>query len=250
MPSATQGWNRGEIVDKVLDTLGRTGDIELETRLLEDINFAQLHFHKMLDWKYLRKNGVQDGLSLTLVAGQGVYTLNTAEIGFEMRVTDVDKIYSVNPQYASVLTRVDQREIRLTDPQLQQTSFPDCYAAVDHNRIQVWPIPSTSVNGQILYIDGKVQPAFMTLDADYPDIPIEYQEAFLQYLTILGYKRENDPRWKDLMAEFEKQLREDKQNDLREVESNLRMKWPEEELNGGRNSDAAATAWHRMWNNN
>lgn len=247
MPSSTQGWNRGEIVAKVLDTLGRTGDITLQVRLGEDINLAQLDFWKRFDWKFGRKNGVQDGLSLTLVVGQGVYTLNTAEIGFEMRVTDIDKIYSVNPQYASVLPKVELREIRMTDPMLQQQSFPDCYATVDKNRIQVWPIPSTSVAGQILYIDGKVMPTFMTQDADYPDIPIEYQDSFIHYLTMLAYKRENDPRWKELLADFEKMLREDKQADLNEVEHNIRFKWPEEEISGGRYRDPRAIAWHSMF---
>lgn len=247
MPSNTLGWNRGEIVAKVLDTLGRTGDTTLQTRLKEDINLAILDYWKRFDWKWGRKNGVQDGLSLTLVGGTGVYTLNTAEIGFEMRSTDIDKIYSVNAQYASILNKAELREIRLIDPQLQQTSFPDCYAIVDKNRIQLWPIPSTAVAGQILYIDGKVMPAFMSADANYPDIPIEYQDAFIQYLTILAYKRENDPRWKDMLADFEKLIREDKQADLAEIESNLRMKWPEEELGGGFTQDPEAFAWRESF---
>jgi len=247
MPSAVSGWNRGEIIDKVLDTLGRSGDVTLSTRLKEDINLAQLDYWKRFDWKWGRKNGVQDSLSITLVAGQGVYTLNAAEIGYEMRVADVDKIYSINTQYASVLNKVDLREIRLTDPSLQQQSFPDCYAAIDKNRIQLWPIPSTVVNGQILYVDGKVMPTFMDDDADYPDIPIEFQDAFIHYITILAYKRENDPRWKDMLADFEKSVREDKQADLAEVESNLRMKWPEEELNTGRNRDPEGQAWRSMF---
>ncbi len=247
MPSSTLGFNRGEIIDKVLDTLGRTGDVELQTRLRDDINLGQLDFWKRFDWKFGRKNGVQDGLSVTLVAGQGVYTLNTAEIGFEMRVTDIDKLYSVDPQYASVLTRVELREVRMADPMLQQRAFPNCYAAVDKNRIQVWPIPSTTAAGQILYIDGKVMPVFMAADSDYPDIPIEYQDTFIHYMTMLGYKRENDPRWKELLADFEKMIKEDKQNDLREVENNLRMKWPEEELSSGRARDPNAVNWNLMF---
>lgn len=247
MPSSIAGFTRGEIIAKVLDTLGRSGDITLQTRLQEDINLAQLDFWKRFDWKFGRKNGVADGLAIQLIAGQGVYILDTPEIGHEMRGTDVDKIYSIDPQYASVLTKVELREIRMTDPMLQQQAFPDCYALIDKHRIQVWPIPSTTVNGQILYVDGKVLPTFMEDDTDFPDIPIEYQDSFIQYLTVLAYKRENDPRWKELLMDFEKMIREDKQADLNEVESSLRMKWPEEEITTGRARDPRAVNWNMMF---
>jgi hypothetical protein len=263
MPSNTLGWNRGEIVSKVLDTIGRTGDATLQTRLREDINFAQLNFWKLFDWKFDRTSASAFGTPyFELVDNTIGYILDTTTTnGYEIRATDIDKIYILEPndadlnkKYSRSLKKVELREIRNADPGATQYGVPEVWAVAYHNAIEIWPYPNTAqgtpaeVIGLKLHIDAKVMPQFMDDDADYPDIPIEYQEAFIEYLTILAYKRENDPRWKDMLVDFENLAKKDKQADLAEVESNLRMKWAEEELGGSQVNDPEAVAWSRMFN--
>jgi len=247
MPSNTLGWTRSEIISKVLDTVGRSGDITLQTRLKEDINFALLQFWKHFKWRFGQKSGVDDSCELTLVAGQAIYTLNTTTIGYEMRGRDIAKIYATNVSYARDLKRVSLRDIRIDNPSNDDTGFPEVYAVVDHNRIVVHPIPDATANSKKLYLDGKVMPTFMTLDADYPDIPIEYQETFIQYLLYKTLSRERDPAADKELLIYKDMLKGDVQADLSDAETNQRVKMADEELvNSNSTKDIGTILWNQV----
>lgn len=230
MPNSVLGFTRLELVTKVLDALGRSTDTTLKARLNDDINFAQLTFWKLLDWKFAYKNGLEDSITFPLVLSQTSYTLNTATIGAEMRGTEIDKVYVIDPQYSRTIHKVNLRDIRNYDPGRQVTGFPEIYAVTKHNEIDLWPIPDSNAAGIDVYIDGKTMPTWLDADDDYPSIPIEYQETFYQYFLARTMSRERDPRQAEELAIFKDMLKNDQAYDLREVESNLRFKWPEEEL--------------------
>lgn len=224
------GFTRDEIITKVLGSIGRLNNGTLRIRLQDDINFAQIAFWKMYNWRWGMKNGISDNMFFTLVTGQTTYTLNTATIGYEMRNTDIDKIHIVNPSWARVLNKVTEREIRAIDPQRASLTMPEMYCNSGNNKIDLWPIPNTEQNGVIVYIDGKVMPPYISSGNQYPDIPIEYQETFIQYFLARTLSVERDPQQATELKIADKLIRVDKDYDLQEVEQNLRIKFPEEEF--------------------
>lgn len=218
------GLNRDEIVASVLDTLGRTGDTVLQTRLNRDINFAQLKFWKLYDWKFAHKNGVTDVVKFTLQTGVTSYILDTATVGYEIRNTDIEKLYIIDPAYSRTIDKVSLRDIRMADPGRQSVGPPTVYAPYKHNGLDIWPIPTAALNGVDVYIDGKVMPAWIANSNDYPSVPIEYQETFIQYFLVRTLSRERDPRQKEEMLIFKDMLATDIECDLRELENNLHIR--------------------------
>lgn len=223
MPDPILGFTRDEHIDRVLDTLGRTGDATLQTRMQTDINFAQLGFWKMLDWKFAYKNGVNDNVKFALVANTSVYTLNTAAVGYEIRNTDIDRLYIISSNYSRTIDKVSLRDIRAMDPGRESVGAPVVYAQSSHNKIEVWPIPDATVAGTDVYIDAKVMPAWLTNGSDYTTIPVEFQETFNQYLLYRTLSRERDPQQKEELLILKDMLKTDVEYDLKEVESNLRI---------------------------
>lgn len=226
------GLNRDEIVESILDTVGRPGDTTLQTRLNRDINFAQLAFWKLRDWKFAYKNGLTDNVKFPLQAGVTSYVMNTATVGFEIRNTDVDKIYIIDPAHQRTLDKVSSRDIRAADPGRQSTGDPTVYAPYKHNGIDVWPIPDDSLAGVDVYIDAKVLPSWISLGSDYPSVPIEYQETFMQYFLYRTLSRERDPRQEKELIIFKDMLKTDTEHDLREIENNLHIRLGDEYIDG------------------
>lgn len=231
---ALLGWTRLEIVNKVLDSLGRSNDGLLKSRLNEDINMAQLAFWKFHDWTFAYKQlNFVDNFRFVLVNAQFEYVLTTLQCNFEARTSDIDKIYLIsnNNTYDRVLTKITSREYRTMDIG-SHTGPPEFWAPVSHNKIQFWPVPDAAVVAQntMAYMDGKVMPTFLSADGQYSSIPIEYQESFIQYLLVRALSRERDPRQVEEANIFQSMLRRDIEHNLRDTESNLRMKWAEEEF--------------------
>jgi len=256
MPSATSGWNRDELIMKVLDTLGRTTDTTLKARMQEDINFAQLGFWKLFDWKFARTQGGSTTFTCyqALANQTARYSTTQTDSGgntVAIRTSDIEKVYLgynvSNPssttyqKFSRVLKRVENRDQILADPGFEDTGIPEYYYPVGNDKIEIWPPPDTSkntpvdlvdaTNGTYLWIAGKRMPNFMDDSTDYPDIPIEYQETFYHYLLWRTLSRERDPRQTDELAILNAMVANDKRTDLSEPDNNLRMKWPEEELN-------------------
>lgn len=256
MPSATSGWTRDELIMKVLDTLGRTTDTTLKARMQEDINFAQLGFWKLFDWKFARTNGSSQSFTcyVALADGSARYSTTQTDVSgnsVSIRTSDIEKVYlsynAANPssttyqKFSRVLKRVENRDQILADPGFEDTGIPEYYYPIGNDKIEIWPYPDTSkntpadlvdaTNGTYLWIAGKRMPNFMDDSGDYPDIPIEYQETFYQYLLWRTLSRERDPRQTDELAILNAMVANDKRTDLSEPDNNLRMKWPEEEFN-------------------
>ena len=69
----------------------------------------------------------------------------------------------------------------------------------------------------------------MQAGSDYPDCPIEYQESFIQYFLARTLSVEDLSQQITELKIADALLKVDKDYDLKEIESNLRMKFPEEE---------------------
>lgn len=229
MPDSINGYTRLEAVSEVLDILGRTDDSILQTKLNNGINLVILEFWMEHDWSFAHKNGVTDSLSVTLATGTSEYTLNTAEIGFEMRNTDIDKIYCQQAGKEISLTKVDLRDIRHADPGFKDNGQPTKWAPVSNNRIVVHPKPTVNENGFVLFIDGRVLPSYLSADGTYLPVPLEYQNLILQKLLVFAYRRENDPKAERELVIYQSMLSNAKRHDMRHLESNAKFKWPDQE---------------------
>lgn len=249
MPSSTLGWTRLEIITSVLDTIGRTGDATLKAKLDNEINLYQLRFWKLYDWKFGHYDGADDGV--TLVPAVSTIGVNSNGAGFNLRTTDIEKVVlgDLTSRLTQTLTKMHQRDIIKLDPTIVAGTptfgVPRAWYTVDDDRISLYPLPNATVIANCaLYLYGRRMPTFMDADGDYPDIPIEYQETFIQYCVYRALNRERDPRSSEELILFEKMLKEDKQYDLEELESNYRIKYIEEELGG----DGDPSLDNVLWN--
>lgn len=233
MPDPILGFNRDEIISKVLDTAGRTGDAVLQARLQEDLNLHQLRYWKIQNWKWGSVNGIDDDIGFDMVDGQDVYTLDTATINAEMRVVDVDKIYIENKSFARVFSKSTLQELRVYNPSNDDVGTPFLYAESDKNKVKIWPVPSSDEDGIRVFLDGRRMPNFITQGDQYPDVPIESQESFIQYILYKTYVRLEDPRQEEALSEFQLMISEDKDFDLQNAEDNSKFGWPEEHVTLG-----------------
>lgn len=208
------------------------------------MSFYVFEFWKEYEWRFGNVIGRVDNVGITLVTSQDVYTLDTATIGKEMRVNGIDTIYSVDTTYRRTLELIGLNEMRVKYDDAD-TGFPTKYAMVDNNRIKLYPRPSSTENGQILYIDGRVLPTPIADGDSYPDIPIEYQSSFIQYVLARTLKIENNPRANEELSLFYQMKDRDMKVDLTTQKSSLRFKYEEEESNkdGSDYSDPGKYIW-------
>lgn len=188
------GFTYGQIVNHVANYVGNDSD-EFKSYVQELITMAELRYFKMHDWSFLHKNN----LPLQLVEGVNEYALDSSTIGFFMAAADVESIRCVESN--RYLRKMDLTELRRMDPDSESggnQSYPKAWATAGDNRIFVWPVTTKLVE---LKVDGKITPVLESPDAsnlDFnangPEIPLRYQEAFIEYVKAQALDRENDDR--------------------------------------------------------
>lgn len=231
------GFTYGQIVQHIVNYIGNE-DTVFQNYIKELIVMSELRYYKMHDWSFLRKTG----LSLTTVTGQAEYDLLPANIGYFMSVGDVETIRAEAD--GVVLKKVDLNQIRRFDVENDDGSATDSplyWAAAGDSKIRIWP---PTVKSIVLKIDGKITPVLedptsVSFDITYPQIPLRYQEAFIEYVKALALDRENDDRAMAKKQEALLLIRQDIQADMQglsEVE-NPRIK----SLNEARYDGVGAT---------
>ena len=223
------GYDRASMNSRIVDAVG-DNSTEFSDRVNNDFDLLQWKFYNLHDWKFKHKNGVEDGVKFTLGTSDTHYVLNVATITVTMRNKDIEAIYSQSATYGRKLEKVDLRQIRIWDPNQQNTGFPTHWAPVGRQGIVVYPKPTSDINTEVLYIDGASVPNPLDAAADFTDIPYDYQLTFMQGCLANALWRNRDPRWKEEWAMFERMVAQDIADDMREFESNARFKWAEEEV--------------------
>jgi len=184
------GFTGDELIQLLKDFIGNQSPAFVRF-MTAALPLAERRFCKAHDWSFLNKNG----LTLTTVPGQPgttTYTLNVASIGYVMKSTNVRTIY--DPAKNLVLKKLTLDQIRRMDPDSNDggtTSGLTHWAPGDDNSIVVYP---PKFDTTALKIDGKITASNTTTTANYPVIPFDYQESFIEYLKWIALSRENDER--------------------------------------------------------
>jgi len=220
------GFNYGQIKDMIVSYIGKAPeDLEFQRYMRQMIVLAEMRYYKMHDWSFLRKTD----LSLSISTGTSEYDLafTVGPKNYTMAANEVETIRFEADNL--VLKRVMLDEIRRLDPDNNDGSAndtPTYWAVAGQNRIRVWP--PTTKNGT-LKIDGKILPVLpdpndtvvSNFDNQYPDIPIRFQEGFIEYVKALALDRENDDRALNKKQEALTLILQDIQSDL-EVDDRIR----------------------------
>jgi len=220
------GFNYGQIKDMIVSYIGKAPeDLEFQRYMRQMIVLAEMRYYKMHDWSFLRKTD----LSLSISTGTSEYDLafTVGPKNYTMAANEVETIRFEADNL--VLKRVMLDEIRRLDPDNNDGSSndtPTYWAVAGQNRIRVWP--PTTKNGT-LKIDGKILPVLpdpndtvvSNFDNQYPDIPIRFQEGFIEYVKALALDRENDDRALNKKQEALTLILQDIQSDL-EVDDRIR----------------------------
>jgi len=220
------GFNYGQIKDMIVSYIGKAPeDLEFQRYMRQMIVLAEMRYYKMHDWSFLRKTD----LSLSISTGTSEYDLafTVGPKNYTMAANEVETIRFEADNL--VLKRVMLDEIRRLDPDNNDGSSndtPTYWAVAGQNKIRVWP--PTTKNGT-LKIDGKILPVLpdpndtvvSNFDNQYPDIPIRFQEGFIEYVKALALDRENDDRALNKKQEALTLILQDIQSDL-EVDDRIR----------------------------
>lgn len=220
------GFNYGQIKDMVVNYIGKAPeDLEFQRYMRQMLVLAEMRYYKMHDWSFLRKTD----LSLPVVSGTAEYdlafTINAAN--YTMAANEVETIRAEADNV--VLKRVMLDEIRRLDPDNNDGSAndtPSYWSVAGENRIRIWPPTTKNIT---LKIDGKVIPVLpdptdtvtSNFDNQYPQIPLRFQEGFIEYIKAMALDRENDDRALAKKQEAMTLILQDIQSDL-EVDDRIR----------------------------
>jgi hypothetical protein len=224
MPDSTNGFTGTEIVNRVLQYIG-TSDSATETWVQNSLALAEFRFCKMHNWRFLHKNG----LYFSITNGTAEYeltALNDGSITYKMKAKDVAQIY--DPTNDQILIKTDLRSIRRLDPDSDDGSATDNAAnwvPIADYRIRLY-VPEFENN--TLYVDGKITPVALVTMSDYPTIPYEYQESFIEYVKALTLDYEDDARVQDAKIYALSLIRADIADDMTSNEEFHGFKHPDE----------------------
>jgi hypothetical protein len=202
------GFSYADIKNHVITYVGNNST-EFADYVDDLILMAEHRYFKMHDWSFTYKSG----LSLAVNSSQNEYDLTTATIGYFMAAADVETIRSQDDNV--YLIKLDLAQLRKLDAGMNYGSadMPPIYWAVaGDNKIHFWP---SKLKTGVLKIDGKVTPSLDLTGS--PIIPMRYQEAFIEYVKALALDRENDDRASVKKAEALALIRQDIQDDMRNL---------------------------------
>lgn len=213
MPSSTSGFTGTEIVSRVVEFIGNTKDT-FRTYVEQTLPLAEYRYCKAHDWSFLHKQN----LSLTVVSGTNTYALSPTNLGgYTMNAKDVETIFDPAVGKAGVLDEKTVKELRRLDPEVDDggaTQRIRFWAPVNKTDLMVWP---PNFETTTLKVDGKISPTPLLTLSNYPTIPFENQEAFIEYVIAVALKHENDDRFAEQRDYVIGLIREDIADDMKNL---------------------------------
>jgi hypothetical protein len=222
------GFTYGQIVDHIVTYIGNEST-EFKNYVRQLIVMAEMRYYKLHDWSFLHKTG----LSLNTALNTNEYLLNASTIGYFMAASDVESIRAENDNF--FLRKLDLNQLRRLDSDANDgnsNEVPRYWAVAGDNKISIWP---TKTKITTLKLDGKITPVLKApinneteFDASSPEIPLRYQEAFIEYVKAQALDRENDDRAASKKQEAMLLIRQDIQSDMLNIgdAENPRIKSP------------------------
>jgi hypothetical protein len=189
MASPVNGFTRDELVNHIKVYVGNTSQ-SFVTWLQDAVWMAEQRYCKANDWSFLRKKN----LRLAVTSGTQYYKLEPSTIGFYMRATNVENVWSV--EQGRYLKRVELEDIRRRDADENDGDSASgnlllWAPAGGDNEIAVYPRIFSNLE---LRLDGIITPTPIMTGSAYFTIPVHYQDAFVEYVKALALDRENDAR--------------------------------------------------------
>lgn len=242
MPTPVTGFSRDEFIAQLVDIVGNYSQSFL-TQCQNNITSWVQQFYTLSDWNFVLKNGVNDNFKFVTVSGQSTYTINTANFGFESNATYIESMYSQNPGQTRKLIKFEIQELRTGDPGQIATGYPMYWFPVTEKEVLIYPTPSSGTAGETLFIDGKVIGQEINTNVQIP-VPYQKQDCFLQFCLCKCLRRERDPRFADELAYFKELYAQAVADDMRNEETNLRVRTVNEQLGPGYPTDLNYRLWY------
>lgn len=244
MPTLT-GYSRNEIIQIVLDMTG-DGSSKFRNHMVQNFAAWQMEFFSLHDWNFAHNTPrCTPEPILRTIEGERCYSV--PDIGSPtLNADQIESIVCISQGQGRKLTKTTLSEIRLNDPEGIQTGRPMFYFPLTMTEIELWPVPNVV---EEFVVEGKFEAnaaASFTNITDFSplDIPYKYQDCFLQFIFCKGLRYQRDPRQKDEILIFKDQLRIAIAEDMRNLESNLRMKTTNETIGPPGSYDIN----YRLWN--
>lgn len=244
MPTEILGYSRNEVVAILQDMIGNTS-ASLQNAIRTGISAWQMEFINMHDWSFTHNiPRCNPEPRLYTIPGQRCYSLSFgAQVVWS---NNVESIVCLTPGGERKLIATTMQDARINDPGGISTGRPTFWFPLNMEEIELWPVPDRE---EEFVVEGKFEPSFISGNAtDYAlDIPYKYQDCFVQFCFVKALRRERDPRAKEEMMFFKEQLRIAITEDMRNLDSNLRMKTTNEQFVGANTFDLNFALWN-YWN--
>lgn len=202
------GFTYAQIKEHIVKYIGNDSS-EFADYVDDLIIMAEHRYFKMHDWSFTYRTN----LALAVNPNSNQYFLNDGTIGAFMAAGDVETIRSDDDNVYLVKLELPQlRRLQIYNNDSAANVPPIYWAVAGDNKIQFWP---DSPKASVLRIDGKITPPLDLTGA--PQIPMRYQEAFIEYIKALALDRENDDRASNKKIEALGLIRQDIQDDMRSL---------------------------------
>jgi hypothetical protein len=246
MPVEGAGYSRNELTSIIMDMVGNQSG-SFQASIYKGITAWQYAFYNLHDWTFAH-SAPRCGPEPTLNTEVGVRCYDISNFGSPVIFTpNIEHITCITANAARPIEKGTLAAVRRSDPEGRTQGQPTLWIPLNMNEIEFYPVPNVS---ETFVIEGKAEPNFISgtgvsAPADYPiDVPFKYQELFLQFCFVKALRRERDPRAKEELLIFKSDLRDAIAEDMRQLESNLRMQTTNEHFGSGVPYDINARLWY------
>lgn len=218
MPTSSAGYTRDELIANVLGIIGNN-NIGLQSYLVNQISALQNEFYQLHDWSFAHNSPRSTPVTFSTVVGQRAYDLFT--LGQNIVASNIASLICISPNSGQSLMKTTLEDVRVSDPAGIVVGQPTFWFPVTMQIIELWPVPNIVLQ---YVVEGKAESTFISdVSNTNLSIPYRYQGVFQQYVLIHAMQYERDPRYTSEFQIFQAKLNTAIREDMRNLESNLRL---------------------------
>lgn len=241
MPTVA-GYTRNEIISILSDMVGNNS-VSFVNALKTGFSGWMLEFYNMHDWNFTLAGEV----FFNSIIGGSQY--NVLSLGFPEDFifnSNIESMVCITPGGNRKLAKVTETQVRTWDPGEIAVGRPTVYYELGFNVFGLWPVPNIA---ERFKVSGKHEAPYIddTSGNNSLQMPYKYQDCFLQYCFVKALRRERDPRAKEELMIFKEQLRIAITDDMRNLESNLRVQTANENFGSTGAYNLNYVLWNDGW---
>ena len=218
MPTSSAGYTRDELITNVMSIIG-SNNIALQSYLINQISALQNEFYQLHDWSFAHNSPRSAPTTFSTVVGQRAYDLLT--LGLNIVTPNIASIVCITANQGFSLINTTLESVRVNDPSGIVVGAPTFWFPVTMTQIELWPVPNVVLQ---YVVEGKQESTYISDPSNIAlSIPYRYQGCFQQYVLIHAMQYERDPRYADEFKVFQMKLQAAIREDMRLLETNLRM---------------------------